>query len=172
MVANIDLVPTELELLGLPIPKEVQGRSFAPALVGGDYKPHEVIFAERNFHDSFDPMRCVRTTRYKLIRNYSERSRFKFPEEAAEDDTIPMLKQSGKPRPFEELYDLQKDPNEFHNVVDDPGYASVLKDLRGRLDQWMEDTHDFMRGAQAFVHHPVTDAKFEAEVKPAKRPAK
>jgi arylsulfatase A-like enzyme len=171
MVGNIDLLPTELELLGLPIPSAVQGCSFAPALVGGTYQPREEIFAERNFHDSFDPVRCVRTTRYKLIRNYSERSRSKLPTEADEEDTMVTLRMSAKPRSYEELYDLEKDPLEFHNVAEDPAYADVLKDLRGRLDGWMDQTHDFLRGGQTFVHHPVTDAKFEGPAVPPKSPA-
>jgi N-sulfoglucosamine sulfohydrolase len=45
-------------------------------------------------------------------------------------------------RPREELYDLEKDPNELKNVADDPAYAAVLKDLRARLKDWQEKTRD------------------------------
>jgi hypothetical protein len=44
--------------------------------------------------------------------------------------------------PNEQLYDVLFDPNEANNLVDDPGYAPVLEDLRARLEQWMGDTDD------------------------------
>jgi arylsulfatase A-like enzyme len=175
LLSNVDLLPTELELLGLPIPKEVQGRSFAAALTGGSYTPRPEIFAERNFHDDFDPMRCVRTTRYKLIRNYAQRSRHKLPAEATDQDTLASLFRHpwDKPRPYEELYDLQKDPLEFHDVAGDPACAGALQDLRRRLDQWMTETGDFLRGAKDFVYFPAEEARFAvpaAQTRPT-RPA-
>jgi len=104
-------------------------------------------------------MRAVRTTRYKLIRNYSERPRFKLPSEATEADTPLTLRDSGQPRGFEELYDLQKDPHEFTNLIDDPAYAAVAKDLREKLDNWMRETGDYMRGATQFVDFPSIDKR-------------
>ena len=44
--------------------------------------------------------------------------------------------------PREQLYDLLFDPNEANNLLDDPDYAAVLADLRGRLETWMRDTED------------------------------
>jgi len=40
--------------------------------------------------------------------------------------------------PREELYDLDKDPDELKNVAADPKYADVLADLRGRLKEWQK----------------------------------
>ena len=164
LLSNVDLLPTQLDLLGLSVPKQVQGTSFAAALIGGNYVPHEQIFAERNFHDDFDPMRCVRTTRYKLIRNYTGMSRYKIPAEVTEEDTFATLyhHESGKPRPYEELYDLQNDPQEFHNLAADPAYASVLQDLRGRLDRWMNETGDFLRGGGQFIMSPTPPGPAQA----------
>jgi N-sulfoglucosamine sulfohydrolase len=45
-------------------------------------------------------------------------------------------------RPREELYDLEKDPNELRNLAADAGQAEVLKDLRARLKEWQEKTKD------------------------------
>src|SRR5262249_33246235 len=45
-------------------------------------------------------------------------------------------------RPREELYDLERDPNEFKNVAEDPQNAHVLEDLRARLRAWQERTKD------------------------------
>jgi arylsulfatase A-like enzyme len=129
----------------------VQGRSFAPLLVGGTYRPNEQVFTERNHHTDYDPMRAVRTERFKLIRNFAQRERYKLPTEGAEADREPSMRNSGQPRPFEELYDLRTDPNEFHNLAEDSNYAPTLRDLRGRLEKWMNETGDFLRGAKGFV---------------------
>jgi N-sulfoglucosamine sulfohydrolase len=154
LLGNVDLLPTMLELAGAPPAKAIQGRSFAPLAKGLPYTPNREFFGERNFHDDFDPMRCVRTDRHKLIRNFGERDRYRLPSEADASTTPAAMRKSGKPRPFEELYDLEKDPNEFNNVAADPAYESVLMDLRQRLDKWMEDTGDFMRGGKEFVFAP------------------
>ncbi len=45
-------------------------------------------------------------------------------------------------RPAEELYDLGKDPYEMNNVAGQPAYATIQKQLRAQLDQWMKDTAD------------------------------
>jgi N-sulfoglucosamine sulfohydrolase len=49
-----------------------------------------------------------------------------------------------EPRPFEELYDVRKDPYQLHNVVDDPAYRQDLYRLRTLLDNWRVDTRDHM----------------------------
>ena len=63
----------------------------------------------------------------------------------AEDPRQVLLLHHGlaeMPRPREALYDLLFDPNEAHNLVDSPDYADVLAILRGRLEEWMEETGD------------------------------
>jgi N-sulfoglucosamine sulfohydrolase len=45
-------------------------------------------------------------------------------------------------RPLEELYDLEKDPHELHNLAADPKSAEVLRDLRERLKAWQVKTRD------------------------------
>ena len=57
-------------------------------------------------------------------------------------------------RPMLELYDLQKDPNEFNNVATDPVYAEALEDLKGRLSAWMHATYDFLPPAYAAEGEP------------------
>lgn len=159
IIPNVDLLPTLLELAGQPVAPEIQGRSFAPVLLGGGYTPNEQVFAERNYHDDYDPMRAVRTTRYKLIRNYAARNRYKLLAEATAEDTPSTLRNSGVARPYEELYDLQKDPLEQKNVAEDPACAATLKEMQGRLDKWMRDTGDYMRGAFEPVMWPASDTQ-------------
>jgi len=64
-------------------------------------------------------------------------------------------------REREELYDLENNPNEFHNVAKDSKYISTLEDLRSRLQRWMEENEDpILRGpvpvpGRGFVQDPV-----------------
>ena len=43
-----------------------------------------------------------------------------------------------------ELYDLARDPGEFHNLATSPEHAGVLEDLKRRLSEWMRDTFDYL----------------------------
>ncbi len=58
----------------------------------------------------------------------------------------PKLKQwyFQAPRPEVELYDLEKDPGEWHNLALDPAYKKVLMDYQKILGDWMNSTHDFL----------------------------
>jgi hypothetical protein len=47
-----------------------------------------------------------------------------------------------RPIPAEQLYDLLHDPNEANNLAAEPALASVLEELRSRLDAWMHETQD------------------------------
>jgi arylsulfatase A-like enzyme len=178
MLSNIDLLPSYLELAGITPSPGIQGRSFVAALTGGDYKPHDAIFAERNFHDDYDPMRSVRTDRYKYIRNFSLRPRPKLPSEVTEEDNELAVWNSGQPRPMEELYDLQQDPYEFTNLADRPEYAEILTQLRRRLDDWMQETSDYMRAAKECILWPSDDKRLlplpagAAPKPPARQPAR
>jgi arylsulfatase A-like enzyme len=49
-----------------------------------------------------------------------------------------VVRSAGK----EELYDLRSDPQELHNLIDDPAYAEVQADLRSQLLYWYLDTSD------------------------------
>ncbi|MHA1762340.1 MAG: sulfatase/phosphatase domain-containing protein, partial [Promethearchaeota archaeon] len=43
---------------------------------------------------------------------------------------------------LDELYDLEKDPWELTNLINDPGYEEILTDLKERLKKWREKTGD------------------------------
>lgn len=157
LIHTVDVLPTLLAMIGERKPPIVQGRSFWPLLQGKAFEPYEQVFMERNGHDFLDFVRAVRTMRYKYIRNYTQRNREMMPSDDPDECNWHRLRDSGIPRPYEELYDLDEDPNEFRNVADAPKYDEVLADMRQRLERWMDETDDPLRGARSFIHNPKDD---------------
>ncbi|MFO0869753.1 MAG: serine hydrolase [Pirellulales bacterium] len=154
LVEHIDLAAMTLAAAGLPLPPRLQGRP----LFATDYVPREAVFAARDRADeTVDHLRCVRTNRYKYIRNFLPHRPLLQPN--AYKDHKPCLlafRAAGEAglldavqrqllapqRPPEELYDLTADPWEIHNLASDPQLQTTLEDLRGRLNRWMEATQD------------------------------
>lgn len=150
LVSNVDLLPTLLDLLGLPIPERVQGRSLAPALRSEGFTPREAIFGEMTYHDYYDPRRCVRTARHKLIVNFTAAPGFMDPSQSWRPRTVTVVPPDPALdyHPLLELYDLADDPYEWHNLADDPAHATVRGELLDLLAQWMRDTGDpLLQGA-------------------------
>ena len=146
LVSNVDFVPTILELLDLPVPDGLDGRSFAAFQESNASPPRDAIHAMYHDHRrwGFGPdARCVRTRNHKLIHNFESDARFDIPIGLDELGRLGRdgLK-TGGPRPIAELYDLRKDPDEFENVADDPVYSEVHADLDTELWEWLEMTDD------------------------------
>ncbi len=149
MVSNMDLFPTILELIGAEIPNDIAGKSFLPILKGEQKSIRSEIFAEKTYHDKYDPIRCIRTEDYKYIKNFEKMEfLFQLPDDMANmarmgkvfNEKFPELfKQS---RPDEELYDLKLDPNERNNLINNPGYTKIAADLKEQLMNWMKRTKD------------------------------
>lgn len=159
MVSNIDVLPTILEVAGVPIPKNVQGRSFAPLLDGGDYTPNEAIFGELTYHGYYDPQRSIRTNSHKLIANFSSAMSFQDPSQQWRPKSDPRVPENPAAafHPHLELYDLAQDPWEQVNLADEPEQAPILKELRGRLYQHMVETEDpLLHGAVTSPQHETT----------------
>jgi arylsulfatase A-like enzyme len=161
LVEQIDLAATSLALAGIPIPPTMQGRD----LFANDYQPREAVFAARDRADeTVDHIRAVRTERFKYIRNFLPQRPHLMPNnykdakpcylalrKAQSEGQLDAVQQMlfAPTRPAEELYDLQADPWEIHNLADDPAYADALVAMRGRLDRWMEQTNDHGRESEA-----------------------
>ncbi|MFB3828902.1 MAG: sulfatase [Bryobacteraceae bacterium] len=126
LIEAMDVCPTLLDLCGLPVPEECQGRSFAQITGGpGGYRPREFVFSENIIPEvitggalnmPFEPgkgvggiphpdAKMIRTKKWKL--NY-------YPSGAGE------------------LYDLENDPQEYRNLYAD-GRESVIRELKGLL---------------------------------------
>ncbi|UPM44448.1 sulfatase family protein [Halocatena salina] len=157
LVSNVDILPTLLDLLGKAIPEEIEGQSFLPLLTEEMYYPRDNLFAEMTWHDTYNPMRAIRTDQYKYIRNFWHLPSIYLTNDVFKSKAgreVHEQLQSGR-RPYEELYDLEKDPYEQTNLVDDPQYEHVRDQLRGRLVRWMRHTSD------PLLEGPVPPADYE-----------
>jgi len=119
---NVDFAPTIMDYIGLPIPKDVDGRSLRPLLEGqpvSDWRQDFLYeyYAYPDWH-YVKPHKGVRTKEWKYIHYYD------FPKHEYE------------------LYNLKEDPLEEHNLIDDPRYQDVVQRLRERLVQLRKQTHD------------------------------
>ena len=144
MVSHIDIFPTICELLGIDRPGWLEGRSFLPIVNGRATDINEEVYGEVTYHSAYEPMRAVRTKRWKYIRRFDERT---TPVVCNCDDSISkdLLLENGwreQPVEKEQLYDLIFDPHECHNLAESPRTAAVLADMRQRLDRWMRRTND------------------------------
>jgi arylsulfatase A-like enzyme len=149
MVSNADLMPTLCEVAGVEPPTDIDGKSLLPLVRGEVAKLHERIFVELTYHAAYDPMRGVRTARFKYIRSFADRP-FWLPPNVDNGLTKDWYKRNRPevfktPRPKEMLFDLQSDPLERNNLVGKPEFEPVLNELRATLDRWMEATDDPIR---------------------------
>jgi arylsulfatase A-like enzyme len=144
MVPHIDILPTLLETCGVAVPAVVQGRSFAPLLNGTGYTPRDHFFAEMTYHDYYDPMRCIRTETHKLIVYFCYNVGFMDPSQSWRPKTITKVppEPANSRHALVELYDLEADPLEHHNLANDAAHAATRDDLLRRLYAWMVETND------------------------------
>ena len=161
-----DLAPTLLEACGLKPLKEMTGRSLLKLLRGETYTGRQYVFAERGAHGSglptgtspFDLGRVVIGKRYKLIYNalwqlpyqpvdFAGDAFWKELQQMSKDGKLSPLHQRlyfSPTRPMFELFDLEADPNEFNNLIDNPEHAAVARELKAALQEWMILERDYL----------------------------
>jgi N-sulfoglucosamine sulfohydrolase len=144
LVSNVDIVPTLLEAVGAPIPPNVHGRSLLPVLRGETNSTRDTVFAEKTFHSYYDPMRAIRTDRYKFIRNFESGFAVDVPGDVQLGAIYrtELQRYVSSTHPDLELYDLDVDPLESQNLAGRPEIASIQSDLDARLWHWMAETGD------------------------------
>ena len=149
LFSGVDLVPTILGFLGLPIPDDVDGLSHADNVLDGIHHSAPArteVYTTKTYHDSFDPIRAIRTKEFSYIENYAKRPLLDLPwdiEESAPGKAVAPL--SSSPRPDRELYDLRIDPTEQNNLL--TGVVSseaeaVANDMALLLNDWRYKTND------------------------------
>ena len=121
MVQNIDHAATFLQVAGVPVPEDIQGDSYLPLLKGEKPKDWRTSlyyhFYEYPAEHAVKRHYGVRTDRYKLIHFYND---------------IDVW----------ELYDLQNDPMEMHNIYNEPGNEALIDSLKTELNKLQEQYDD------------------------------
>ncbi len=144
MVSHIDLFPTICELAHVAPPDWLQGHSLLPLLHGQASEIRKEIHAEVTYHAAYEPMRCVRTRRWKYIRRFDGRETPVLPNCDDGPSKSIWLEHGWADRPVdaEQLYDLIYDPQETQNLALLNTHPMVLDEMRGRLERWMRATDD------------------------------
>lgn len=114
-VLSIDVCPTILELAGAEIPQRVQGQSLVPLIEGREVAWRDDFFYEHHVrHPKIPDSEGVRGERWKYVR-YVQLD-----------------------PPVEQLYDLETDPYEEHDLASDPKFAPQLATMRTRWEELRE----------------------------------
>lgn len=146
LLSNVDMTPTLLELIGEKVPAYMQGKSFADVCRNPkNGTGRGEIFAEYVQAGNNPEARCIRTEKYKLIRNFSDHRLFKVPVDIKKPEHLVDRTSAKKDEsfcPVVELYDIEKDPLETKNLAGNPKYAAVEKGLDKKLWRWLEEVKD------------------------------
>jgi uncharacterized sulfatase len=137
LVNLIDLMPTLFELSGLEAPRSCEGRSLAREMSEPGWAGREAVFFE------YRQVKTVRTQRYALS-YYSPGE----PDINTYDHSSAWAKGG-------ELYDLEKDPEQFHNRYDDPALREVRLALTEKLLEWFCRTEPVHRAPVKTEHRPA-----------------
>jgi arylsulfatase A-like enzyme len=120
LALNVDFAPTFLELAGLPVPPQMQGRSLVPLLDGRTPSDWRTSMYYRYYHDPGDHNTRahygVRTRTHKLI-HFWKKDQW-------------------------ELFDLVNDPHELHNLYGEPGQDALTTTLKAELAWLKKDVRD------------------------------
>lgn len=155
MVSTVDILPTILDAAGATTDIERHGRSLRPVLENADAPWREYLVGEYHMHGPpWFPQRAIRDHRYKLIHSplADSVSRKTFidgdighlvsrEERYAGTDIRKAFDTFAKPPEFE-LYDLENDPWEFHNLAGKAEYAEVEQRMKTALVNWQNETDD------------------------------
>lgn len=177
LVSIVDLMPTMLDVADAPPVPGLPGQSLLPILMSQKSAWRDHLFTEFHTHaakSNFYPQRTVRNDRYKLIENLMPgevnpgidyvNKRFDSTTQALPSAPEPVqaaYRQMRNPPQFE-LYDLETDPYEFHNLAEDLAHAKTLTELRQQLDVWRKETADpllnpeILRQLKEEVHSVIT----------------
>ncbi len=160
LVSGVDISVSLLNACDIPIPDYMHGIPF----LGDNTKKREYVYACRDrIDDAYDMVRCVRSKKFKYIRNFmTDRSYaqhrswlmtvnpgypiIKYMAEHEPEQLNPVQKKyTADKKPEEELYDLTQDPEELNNLAGDPAYNKELQKFRRLLRDWMVTIDDKAR---------------------------
>jgi len=123
MVQNIDYAPTFLDLAGAPIPDDIQGVSLLPLLKGKAATKKDKA-AIKNWRDAIYYHYYEYPAEHNVRRHYGIRT-----------DRYKLMHFYGHDVNTWELFDLQNDPHEMHNLYGQPGMEKLQEQLHRRLEE-------------------------------------
>ena len=154
LVSFVDFAPTILNLANVRVPEYMQGQPFLGKSIASS---PEYAFALRGRMDErFDMVRSARDKKYRYIRNYMPHKIYgqyleylwKAPsmgswEQAFRDGRLNEVQSAfWKPKPPEELYDVQADPHNIRNLAGDKQYRKVMRRMREANRKWLLEVKD------------------------------
>ena len=158
MIEYIDVVPTFIEMAGLKVPGTIEGKSFLPVLAGKKESHKNHVYGIQTTRGiikgpEYYGIRTIRSETHRYILNLTPAATFQngvtnsplfasWIAKAKDDVVARKLVYNFQHRPAEELYDVVNDPLEMNNIANDPRLASVKRDLKDRLLNWMEQQGD------------------------------
>lgn len=149
--------PQLVTLMGVPKHNgtyTLPGHSLLPILEEENPVDWDTIYASHTFHEinMYYPMRSIRTREFKYTRNFAHRLIFPVATDIERQETWQAIQENNdmgvrnlysyRYRPPEELYNINKDPYETHNLADRPEYKDILKQLRNKIKEFQERTDD------------------------------
>lgn len=184
LVSFVDFAPTVLSLTSVPIPQSMQGIAFLGDQSG---PPRSWIFGGKDRQaECFDMIRFVRNQRFQYNRNFRPELPFGQPMSYLwNHDSLHAWKRlhdegklSGPParffaasKPVEELYDVQRDPWQIHNLATDPAYREQLTLMRAKLADEMHKAGDLGLLPEGEMHRRAADSTpYEVARDPALNP--
>ena len=156
LVSFTDLAPTALKMAGVEPPRHMQGKD-----IFGELKenPHDFVFMSRDRMDNrYDMIRAVRSSNYRYIKNYNPETNYTQPIEfmyvmpamqsILEEDKKGNLTEIQNywlfnPKPEEEFYDLENDPHEINNLINEPKFAAEIEKHKKALVDFQEKYGDW-----------------------------
>ncbi|WP_083450194.1 sulfatase family protein [Luteipulveratus mongoliensis] len=143
MVSHLDVVPTLLDLVGQPVPTDVEGQTLTQ-VVESSRPTSRFTFGHLSHHTYFDPKRSVRSATHKLVANFANAPKVMDPTQSWVHRSRPvdLAGSTVGTSPAFELYDLVADPLELTNLASEPATAAIGNDLATELLAWMRRVDD------------------------------
>ncbi len=158
MIEYCDVTPTLMDIAGVEVNKELDGKSFLPVLLGKTNKHKEYVYGIQTTRGvigcpTFYGSRSVRSKKFKYILNLTPDETFvnstnnssvfkSWQKKALNDYNASLLANKYLKRPAEELYNVERDPFELNNLANNPAYASQMCELKAKLADWMKQQGD------------------------------
>jgi uncharacterized sulfatase len=170
LVSFVDLAPSVLSLAGLEPPPYQQGRAFLGPFAA--LAPTHVHGLRGRMDERYDLVRSVRNERYVYIRNYmphliyGQHVAYMFQTPTTRiwkqlwdvGRLTPAQARFWRPKPPEELYDLEADPDEVHNLADSAAHRAILDQLRRAQREQVLRVRDIGLLPEAEMHRRAADS--------------